>query len=119
MIRKFTVDRARAEQIATASETAFEAARQAGAECRDIAERISKIEATHRSRHAEAGGRYSPPPSEVETIARLRASLPAARAKEAKASEVAMALGGLASRVEEFTANPRRFLGRIEIARSY
>lgn len=118
MPRKFTVDRARAEQIATASETAFESARQANADLNAIFAEIARLEAVHRQRSIEAGGRYSPSPDEIAKIARLRASVPEARSKVARASEVSNALGNLASRVGELTANPRRSLGGIEIARS-
>ncbi len=117
MPRKFTVDRARAEQIATASETAFEAARQAGAEIREISEHIARIEADHRQKNADAGGRYSPPVSDLEKIALLRASIPSAKAREAKANAIAQQTGRLAERVEEIV-NPRRSLAGIEIARS-
>jgi hypothetical protein len=117
MPRRFTIDRGRAEAILTARDTAFEAARQAGAEAREIVERIAGIEATHRSRTQEAGGRYSPPVSDLEKIALLRGSIPAAKARHAAAGAIAQQTGRLASAVEEIVS-PRRSLAGIEVARS-
>lgn len=105
-MRKFTIDPARVEKYTTGREALFEISRNTNEEKNEIHRKIYALEQAHKSARHLNGGRWTPPPSDVEKLKALRADLVRATARKEAAHDAANDFGRIADAVSEY-AKPR------------